>query len=163
MGLVRSFRSLFRPKRLGPKRLKSAKPARSVILERMLADKVERKGLPVEFPRLEPRNPLTLVIARYQEDVQWLMTVPEDVKIVLYNKGLQILDPKLLERIDVLTSLPNCGREPDTYLHHLQQDWDQPARAWTVFTQADPFPHSPDFLRLLDFRNAWSDVQTLSS
>lgn len=102
-----------------------------------------------------------LVVARYNEEIDWLLDVPGDVRIVLINKGGEIRNARLLERIDYLERRDNEGREPDSYLHFLASGLASGAQ-WTVFTQADPFPHSPDFLNLLESRSLWDDVQPLS-
>jgi hypothetical protein len=102
------------------------------------------------------------VVARYNEDIQWLLDLPSDITIVLYNKGPKISDFRLLKRIDHLHTLPNSGREADTYLHHLGHYPHQDEQSWTVFTQGDPFPHSPQFTQLLGYRDSWSDVQALT-
>ena len=78
-----------------------------------------------------------LVVARYTENLDWLQQVP--IQKVVYNKG---------------PYLPNCvvasniGREAHTYLSFIIDHYDHlPEKVF--FTQGDPFPHSPDFLRLL--------------
>jgi hypothetical protein len=102
-----------------------------------------------------------LIVARYNEDPAWLLKVPADWRIFLYNKGDPITDPKVLQRIDVLEDRPNYGREADSYLAHIASRRSSDAR-WVVFAQGDPFPHSPDFLALLDSRNCWNEIQSLS-
>ncbi|MEI7909897.1 MAG: hypothetical protein WCK77_09705, partial [Verrucomicrobiota bacterium] len=138
-------------------------PARSPILDYMLSAKLQEQAAKVPLPVPPPAAPLTLVVARYNEDLRWLLQVPEEVTVVLYNKGPEILDPLLRQRVDHLVALPNLGREADTYLHHLQE-YPQPApEGWTVFCQGDPFPHSPDFLALLQHPDRWAEVQPLTA
>ncbi len=130
----------------------------------MLAERRER-GKVVEMPR--PRSgkqtPATLVIARFREDLSWLLEVGKDVTVVVYNKGEAIADKRLLGRIDHLEILPNKGRESDTYLHHVANYAHGAADEWTIFCQGDPFYHNPDFVRLLGHRDRWQDVQALTS
>jgi hypothetical protein len=46
-------------------------------------------------------------------------------------------------------NLPNVGREADTYLRHIVQNYEGCLADVTVFCQGNPFEHSPDFLKLL--------------
>ena len=136
--------------------------ARSPILESMLAGKRAASSAAREPASRGNPNHLTLAVARYREDLGWLRELPGDVTVVVYNKGPEIRDHALLERIDRLVRLPNQGREADTYLHHLASHPHDSGENWTVFCQGDPFPHSPDFLGLLGHRDLWADVQGLT-
>jgi hypothetical protein len=123
---------------------------------------------------------IDLVIARYKENISWLHQVPDSINtIYIYNKddtckrplnrygtvvrSYQINPPTL----DVPTSrskiisLPNVGREADTYLEHIIQNYDNLADL-TIFSQGDPFPHSPDFMKLLGYTNDYAPVQPLT-
>lgn len=103
----------------------------------------------------------TLVIARHEEDLEWITEVPPHFKVIVYNKGTLIPSLSALERADAIIPRDNVGRESETYLHHLQTHPDDP-NGWTVFCQGDPFGHSPDFLDLLKQQSEWKDVQPLS-
>ena len=144
-----------------PKPESTKKAPRSRILERMLKEK-ENPEI-VDFPKRGEQEALTLVIARYKEDLRWLLELPEEVTVVVYNKGPRISSKPLLERIDHLVPLPNQGRESDTYLYHVEHFPHGDASEWTVFCQGDPFPHSRDFLELLKQRDLWEDIQPLTS
>lgn len=113
--------------------------------------------------RSRPLPPITLVVARYRENLDWLLEVDRNVRVVVYNKGPGIADSGILNRIDRLESLPNRGREADTYLAHLQKGRHPDEGEWTVFSQGDPFPHSPDFLALLSRRSDWNQIQPLTA
>lgn len=104
---------------------------------------------------------IDLVIARYDEDLKWILDVPDHVKVLVYNKGQSIADADLLGRIDVLNRLDNVGRESESYLAHLRSGISMDAD-WVVFCQGDPFPHSPDFLELLRSDHRWNEVQGLT-
>jgi len=79
-----------------------------------------------------------LVVARYTENLDWLNQVP--IQPIVYNKG-----PYLSNCIAV----PNIGREAHTYLSFIVDHYDYlPDKVF--FTQGDPFPHSPNFLQLLE-------------
>lgn len=105
---------------------------------------------------------LTFVVARYKEDVRWLNELPADARVYLYNKGPAI-DPGHLWHPGLrVLNLKNVGRESGTYLNHLMHRFDESEGTFTVFTQGDPFGHSPNFLDLVKCWTAWRDVQPLS-
>ena len=104
---------------------------------------------------------LKIVVARYTEDVAWLNQLSEQVRITVYNKGPEIPDGVLRQGIKVVP-LKNWGRESGTYLHHLRKHFDPSADGFTVFTQGDPFEHSPGFLDLMRLSEYWRDIQPLS-
>ncbi|GAA5120645.1 hypothetical protein JIN84_05845 [Luteolibacter yonseiensis] len=102
-----------------------------------------------------------LVVARYGEGLEWLACVPAHVRVIVYNKGWEVTEREVLERIDVLIRLENVGRESETFLTHVGSGLSRDADR-VVFTQGDPFPHSPDFLDLLEREEEWREVQALS-
>ncbi len=89
---------------------------------------------------------MDLVVARYKEDIGWLSQVPLQVRIILYNKGSELLPVR--ENMTIV-QLENVGREGETYAQHIIRHYESLAD-YTVFSQANPFDHSPDLLRLLD-------------
>lgn len=102
-----------------------------------------------------------LVIARFNEDLSWLEHVPDCFDIYIYNKGPDIRDHSVLDRAAAVITIPNIGRESETYLHHILLHRSVSNR-YIVFTQGDPFEHSPDFLHLLGSSSEWQDIQPLS-
>lgn len=109
----------------------------------------------------EENSSAVLVIARYAESLEWLMEIPIDIKIVVYNKGEEINDLNLRKRILQLHRVENVGRESETYLRYLSSN-DLVDAEWTIFCQGDPFAHSPDFIALLSKRKLWSEIQPLT-
>lgn len=69
---------------------------------------------------------LTLVVARYNEDVGWVNLIPAHVVIV--NKA----------------QLGNTGREASSYLWYIATHYRALVGDY-VFCQGDPFAHCPDF------------------
>lgn len=67
---------------------------------------------------------LTLVVARYNEDVSWVNLIPAHV--VILNKA----------------QLGNTGREASSWLWYIAH---HRLRGNYVFCQGDPFAHCPDF------------------
>jgi hypothetical protein len=102
-----------------------------------------------------------LVIARYQESLDWVLEVPENFRVHIYNKGAPDVSASVRDRASTFVALRNAGRESDTYLTHMLEHGPGTGE-FTVFSQGDPFEHSPDFLALLDRADSWSDVQTLA-
>lgn len=103
----------------------------------------------------------TVVIARYSEDLQWIKLIPKDFEVFVYNKGQPISSPDVLSRADHVIERPNVGRESETYLHHMLEHVKN-GDGYTVFSQAEPFSHSPDFIRLLEKWQEWAPVQPMS-
>lgn len=104
---------------------------------------------------------IDLIVARYEEDLRWVCQIPNYFRIVVYNKGSKVVDENILSRIDILEEKKNIGRESETFLAHLISRRSKGAE-WLIFTQGDPFQHSPDFLSLVNNRDMWGSVQALS-
>ena len=97
---------------------------------------------------------IELVISRFNEDISWIKKVPSSIKVTIYNKGKNDIS------FDSI-NLPNVGRESNTYLEHILRNYHQLATT-TIFSQADPFDHSPYFLQLLNKINMYQKIQPLS-
>lgn len=99
---------------------------------------------------------LELVVARYEESLNWLRRVPPSWRITVYDKGASGGDRSILpdfrkgeggERVR-LRALPNIGREAHTYAHHIASRLAEPTEPLadvTVFCQGRPFDHAWDF------------------
>lgn len=96
-------------------------------------------------------NQPELVVARYQENLNWLYNLPVQrtpdgwsagVTITVYDKSP---DQSAGARA---VGLPNIGREAHTYLQHIVSRYDQLAD-WTIFCQGKPFDHAFDFKKTL--------------
>ena len=103
----------------------------------------------------------TLVIARYNEDLSWLVDVPSQYNIIVYNKSQTPCDHPICRNITV-KQLTNIGKEADTYCRYILDNYDALPET-IVFSQGDPFPHSPDFLKLLGQHKSWTGFQALTS
>jgi hypothetical protein len=121
---------------------------------------------------------INLVIARYKEDLTWLKNVPENLNIIVYNKDDTKPISKIFTRVGWQTKgsnpsplnapdgvtilrLPNIGREADTYLTHIIDNYDNLGDI-TIFCQGNPFDHSPDMLKLLEYTDKYKNVQPLT-
>lgn len=80
-----------------------------------------------------------IVVARYNEDVEWARQFSDVSEVIIYNKGTQ-LNNGLRE-----ICLDNVGREGHTYYKHICDNYDQLAD-YTIFLQGRPFDHSPNVI-----------------
>ena len=103
------------------------------------------------------------VFARYNEDISWIYKHSQIANnCIIYNKGLPIHPSP---SIHVLSNDPIWGRESDTYLHHIINNYDN-LDDYTIFSQADPFDHSPEFVEVVDYiirRQEFKSFQPLST
>lgn len=84
-----------------------------------------------------PNSSLTIV-ARYNEDLKWVETIPGDV--LIYNKGENYEFD--YPRVDI----PNIGREAETFLRAIIEYYDQLKKyERIVFLQGNPYDHCLDF------------------
>ena len=81
---------------------------------------------------------LTIVVARYNEPIEWTNGIINDkTKCIIYNKG-----SKLNHSVCPVIYLPNVGREGHTYLYHIINNYDNLSE-YTMFLQGQPFDHTP--------------------
>ena len=85
---------------------------------------------------------IELVVAHYNENLNWLRNLPKELQITVYDKSERGLEDR--------TAIPlqNVGREAHTYLHHIVSRYDTLAD-WTIFCQGKPFDHAYDFKKTL--------------
>lgn len=81
---------------------------------------------------------LELVVARYNEPLNWLGNIPKTIRATVYDKSEQAFTSA------GAIVLPNVGREAHTYLHHLVSRYDSLSE-YTIFCQGKPFDHAYDF------------------
>ena len=87
---------------------------------------------------------LTIVIARYKENLEWITKFKYNY--VIYNKGE---DNLYIES----TLLPNVGRESETYLRYIIDNYHSLPNL-VGFVQGDPYPHCYEFdKRILEYNN----------
>lgn len=97
---------------------------------------------------------LLLVLARYNENVDWLRYT--NIPHIVYNKGSDDLHNWINQK-----KIDNIGYEEYAYLSYIVDNYDGLADR-IIFSQASPFEHSPDFLHLLKYTSLFSDIQPLS-
>ena len=102
-----------------------------------------------------------IVIARYNENLDWISRIPVSYDVIIYNIGPEINSRVALDRANRIERLVNSGRESDTILRHVLNKNDH-TDGYTVFLQGNPFEHSPDIIELLSECGHWEEIQPLS-
>jgi len=103
---------------------------RQIGLQRMDAVRATSREFYMSLPQDKE-----IVVAKYNEDISWLSKLP--YRAVVYDKsGIKTGNA---------VNLPNVGREAHTYAEHIARNYDKLADV-TIFTQAKPFDHAPDFV-----------------
>lgn len=97
---------------------------------------------------------MTMVVARYNENLDWLKTVPWNY--IVFNKGGNL--PKWVKN---KVKLPNIGREAHTYLTYIIDNYDHLSN-YTIFVQGNPFDHSSDLVTKIKGFDGKSDFFDLS-
>jgi hypothetical protein len=75
----------------------------------------------------------TLVIAKYQENIDWSTRLSPDIRVVVIRKGVD---------------LPVIGREAASFFWYIKEHYDE-LKGYYYFVQGNPFAHAPDLLRQL--------------
>lgn len=105
----------------------------------------ETKGYDEPIKYLSYNNDVEIVVARYNEDLEWLKAF-KNYKVTVYNKGL---DNLILPNNCQIINLENIGREAHSYLYHVITNYETLAQK-TIFLQGDPFYHKPNFDYLIN-------------
>ena len=88
-----------------------------------------------------------IVIAHYNENLQWLLKFNLNQHIYVYHKGRPIVPDYRFHQWEVL---PNVGRESHTYLHHIINNYDCLANV-TVFLQGEISSHGSCYEDINDY------------
>lgn len=86
---------------------------------------------------------MTMVVARYNENLDWLKTIP--CKFIVFNKGRNNLSKWIKNQV----KLPNIGREAHTYLTFIVDNYDN-LPDYTIFVQGNPFIHQRELLKNIE-------------
>ena len=60
-----------------------------------------------------------IIIARFNEDLDWVENLKTSSEVIVYNKGNYIKSSNKFKVIN----LPNVGRESHTWLHHIYENY----------------------------------------
>ena len=84
---------------------------------------------------------LTIIVARYNEDIEWTKQFMNGfVKVIVYNKGIKLVEEDYNEIL-----MENVGREGHTYYSYIVNNYDN-LDDYTIFLQGNPFDHSPNLI-----------------
>ena len=106
---------------------------------------------------------IDIVIARYEENLDWLYRlIPDELpykisKIYIYNKGSELTNIHL-PNINIIT-LPNLGRESHTYFYHVINNYNNLADK-TIFLPASVWSKEEKRVQLFRLLNYISIHQT---
>ncbi len=85
-----------------------------------------------------------VVVAHFQENLDWLKDIPDGVSVHVYHKGSGLIHlPCRHLPCRGYTRLDNRGREAQTYLHHIVSRYDSLADV-TLFCQGEVADHLPE-------------------
>jgi hypothetical protein len=93
----------------------------------------------------------TVVIARYNEDVNWVKNLNWDY--LIYNKGEDING--------IYKQIPNIGREGETYLRYIIEFYNNLPN-YIAFVQGDPFPHCKNLVDIINTTPLTNQIIPLS-
>lgn len=97
---------------------------------------------------------VTVIVARYNENVDWVNEIKH--KVIIFNKG----EPLSLANVQCL---PNLGKEGQTFYHYIYDNYDN-LDDYTIFLQGDPFDHCSDVIeRINNFEKDPVDFYFLAS
>lgn len=97
---------------------------------------------------------MTMVVARYDENIDWLKEVPWNY--IVYNKGDDL--PKWVTNE---IKLKNIGLDAYTYLTYIIDNYDT-LSDYVIFAQGDPFEDSRDFIKKINDFDGKDDFFPLS-
>ena len=86
---------------------------------------------------------MKIIVARYNENIEWIQRIPTDIDVLVYNKGDQITNYN-----GKVIDLPNVGREGHTYYTYIYDNYDN-LDDYTIFLQGNPFDHSRSIIRTI--------------
>jgi len=95
---------------------------------------------------LKTQSSINLVVAAYQENLDWIKQVNHPT--IIYNKNDQPINTTNAK----VVQLANIGRESHSYLHHITTNYDSLADI-TIFSQGNPFKHCPHFIEIANCCN----------
>lgn len=82
-----------------------------------------------------------IVVARYNESLEWLDELSQGTTYTIYNKGEDDLSQLNIK-------VPNAGRESETYLRYILEHYNELPET-ICFCQGKPHPHHVNFMHVL--------------
>lgn len=100
------------------------------------------------------KKDLEVIVARYNEDLEWIKEL--NYKVTVYNKNVD--DNHLFSN-----NLPNVGREGHTFFNHIVNNYNN-LPEYLVFVQGNPFDHCSNVISLInnfDFKHEFKELGVL--
>jgi hypothetical protein len=89
-----------------------------------------------------------IIIARYNESLEWTKYLHSSTHIIVYNKGIHDISNIPNKQI---IPLPNKGREGNTFLHHIIEHYDH-LPDFLILVQGNPFDHMNPAITPMNFQ-----------
>lgn len=105
-----------------------------------------------------------LILCRYKENIEWIKHINNnEIEIIVYNKGESDIEYiKTYNKNYTIINIPNISREEFVYLKYII-DYYNSLSDISIFSQGDPFLHSPNFLDIINNKVAqFTCVQPLT-
>jgi hypothetical protein len=96
-------------------------------------------------------NKTTIVVSRFNENLDWLNEVAHTMNVIVYNKG-EPLELDSNNRVNII-NLPNTGRDCHTIFFHIFENYDD-LSDFTIFLQGNPLDHfknTIDYLKNISY------------
>ena len=77
-------------------------------------------------------NQTTIIVSRFNEDIEWIEVLKEKHNVIIFNKG---------SLLDNTISLENVGREAHTYVQYIIDNYNNLPEV-VLFIQGNPFDHN---------------------
>lgn len=97
-----------------------------------------------------------IIIARFNEELNWVNNVTEKYNFFVYDKG---------DKSDChhVSYLENVGRESNTFLHYIVTNYNNLGE-YNVFLQGNPFRETPNIVNILNnLKESESSVVSIST
>lgn len=94
-----------------------------------------------------------IILARYNEDIDWIYDCKDFANIFIINKGSRLFSKR--ENVKIIET-QNVGREAETYFYFIVNFYDfiiQNKTSLFIFSQAHPFDNNENFLELVKSLN----------
>ena len=93
---------------------------------------------------------ITVIIVRYNENLDWIYQLRDHYNIIIYNKG-NTLDQNFKQNVTVI-NVENKGRESEGYLRFIIENYEKiNDEEYYLFLQANPFDHSKNIIEKIDW------------
>lgn len=82
---------------------------------------------------------ISVVVARYNEDIEWVQDIDPSHQIIVYNKSLEDIESPQVN-VQIINNVANVGREAYSYVRYIVEHYDELPDV-VVFLQGNPDDH----------------------